>query len=304
MNLAQIIDVVRQQYINDVVEPYRYSNTYLVSLANLAEEEACHRSQLILEKTNATANDIATGYATSATSATITKLVDSGAVFSSTVLNKTVYNTTDDTFATVLAVDSTTKLSLSVDIMGAGENYIIGDSTKALTRVCVTSGVISYNLSDKITEIESCYLASVKTPLWRKTTGWLDKFYYKWRDAEGIPKYFYEDNNKIYLVPKPNGDLNDNTGKDTLILSVYRLPLTSLSLTLNNTPGIPSSYHLALTHGICMYLYGDKLGANAGNIIAYHEKEFEKVFGKPVSANIRQIRRILPPLITMANAKW
>tara|TARA_R100000742_G_C4278574_1_gene101602 strand:+ start:2331 stop:3887 length:1557 start_codon:yes stop_codon:yes gene_type:complete len=61
---------------------------------------------------------------TSAT--TSNKLVDSTQNFNSTVqVGSYVKNTTDNTTASVTAIDSDTTLSLSADIMASGENYII-----------------------------------------------------------------------------------------------------------------------------------------------------------------------------------
>ncbi len=304
MNLAQILDIARQQYLNDAVIPFRYNNTYLVSLANLAQDEACRRSHILFDTYNITADDVARGSCTSASSATISKLVDSGAGFDSTALNKTVYNLTDDTFATVTVVDSTTRLSLSADIMGLNDDYVVGDKTKAITRICVLSGTATYDLSDKVTDIEdNCYLASVKLPLLRKTQGWLDRYYYKWRDAEGTPKYYLLRKNKITLVPKPDDTINSNTGKDTLIMGAYRLPLTALSLSLNNSPEILEEYHMTLVNGICMYLFGEKQGQNAVNMATIHAQHFAQVFGFPTSAELEEIERILPPLMKLS-ARW
>lgn len=57
---------------------------------------------------------------------TSNKLVDSSQNFVTTVtVGMPVHNTTDDTYATVTAVDSNTVLSLSADIMTTGENYQI-----------------------------------------------------------------------------------------------------------------------------------------------------------------------------------
>lgn len=58
---------------------------------------------------------------------TASKLVDSGQNFATTVeANYTVWNTTDNTFALVTAVDDDTTLSLSADIMVSGEAYKVG----------------------------------------------------------------------------------------------------------------------------------------------------------------------------------
>ncbi|MBI2412468.1 MAG: hypothetical protein HYV24_04585 [Deltaproteobacteria bacterium] len=63
-----------------------------------------------------------------ATSTIANKLVDSGASFDSTYLNKTVYNKTDDTWAKVTTVVSTTQLTLDADIMASGESYDIANA--------------------------------------------------------------------------------------------------------------------------------------------------------------------------------
>lgn len=64
-----------------------------------------------------------------ATSTTANKLVDSGATFTSaTHLNKTLYNSTDDTWAKITAIDSTTQVSISDDIMASGEYYVISNA--------------------------------------------------------------------------------------------------------------------------------------------------------------------------------
>jgi len=63
--------------------------------------------------------------ASTTTSTTANKLVDSSASFVSTLVGKTVYNLTDGTEATINAVDSSTQLSISSDIMVSGEEYSI-----------------------------------------------------------------------------------------------------------------------------------------------------------------------------------
>ena len=63
-----------------------------------------------------------------ATSTVANKLVDSGGGFDSTYLNRTVYNSTDDTWAKVTNVDSATQLTLSADIMASGESYVIANA--------------------------------------------------------------------------------------------------------------------------------------------------------------------------------
>ena len=60
-----------------------------------------------------------------ATGTTANKLVDSAGAFTSNLQGYIVYNTTDNTAATVTGVDSATELSLSADIMASGETYVL-----------------------------------------------------------------------------------------------------------------------------------------------------------------------------------
>lgn len=72
-------------------------------------------------------------------STTADKLVQSGQNFLTTVaVGDVVHNTTDDSYASVTAVDSDTVLSLSDDIMVSGESFVIYRLTRALL---VTSGL-------------------------------------------------------------------------------------------------------------------------------------------------------------------
>lgn len=60
-----------------------------------------------------------------ATGTTANKLVDSAGGFTNNLIGYIVYNTTDNTAATVTGVDSATELSLSADIMASGEAYVL-----------------------------------------------------------------------------------------------------------------------------------------------------------------------------------
>lgn len=66
------------------------------------------------------------------TSASASKLVNANAAFTDALVDKTVYNSSDGTWAKVTAVDSPTQLSISADIMGTGEAYDIADALSDL----------------------------------------------------------------------------------------------------------------------------------------------------------------------------
>ena len=59
------------------------------------------------------------------TTTTTDKLVDTSEDFSNVQVGDIVYNTTDNTSATVVAVDSDTILEVSADIFTSSEDYII-----------------------------------------------------------------------------------------------------------------------------------------------------------------------------------
>jgi hypothetical protein len=66
--------------------------------------------------------------------ATTKKLVDSTQNFTTTInVGDSVHNTTDDTFALVMAIDSDTQLSLDRDIMASGETYSISGNGNTQT---------------------------------------------------------------------------------------------------------------------------------------------------------------------------
>ncbi|MBI1913042.1 MAG: hypothetical protein HYS21_13730 [Deltaproteobacteria bacterium] len=60
-----------------------------------------------------------------ATSTLANKLVDSSAGFTLSMLGKTIYNSTDDTWAKITSIDSATQAGLSANIMAVGETYTI-----------------------------------------------------------------------------------------------------------------------------------------------------------------------------------
>lgn len=88
-------------------------------------------------------------YSGSATSTTANKLVDSSKTFDGEVeVGYIVYNHTDNTIATVTAIDSDTTLSLSADIMASAETYsIYSKETKGCAIYIGVSGDISVEMS-------------------------------------------------------------------------------------------------------------------------------------------------------------
>ena len=286
MLTIEIEEVLRTQFLKDIIQPYLWSDIYLYQLLTQAEREACKRASLILDKTTQTSNNVASG---TATSTTVNKLVDTNATFTTVMVGLTVYNSTDNTWSVITAMDSTTILSLSADIMVSGESYVVGDTSKALTRICVEAGTSEYALSDKVIKVERCYLASrgKQYPLTQKLQ--------VNSNSVGTPIQYTEDKKLITLFPTPDATMNSGTGIDTLNLEVYRLPLTDLVGADGESPEIDDEYHFDLIHYVC-YLAYIKQDSETLDIskAQWHEAQFLAKFGNKLSADAETILRKMP----------
>ena len=304
MRVSDLLSTLREEFLDDNVEPYKWSDPYLLRLLTVAQEQAARRASLLYDTTHATAADVYTGASTATTAGA---LVDSAASFvSATAVGKTVYNLTDDTFTTISAFVSGTQLTLVDDIMASGDEYIIGDPDKALTRICLVSGTHTYPMSTKVFKIGPCSLASDGIPMLQKTEEWLDRNYYGWRTTVGTPRFYIEREGSIRVVPYPNDDINEGTGKDTMILGVYRYPLVDiLTSTSSASPEIPAQYHLGLLDHVCEIAFG-KQDADTYDAAkaSRHAGLFIQKFGPPVSALVEQNIRKVPGLFILEPPKW
>jgi hypothetical protein len=100
------------------------------------------------------------------TGSTTDKLVDTGADFSNVIVGDIVYNTTDNTIATVTVIDSTTILELSADIFTSPEVYIVFSAGPQVEqRIESSSGCLLYvGSSDATMDIAKAYVdVKVKT---------------------------------------------------------------------------------------------------------------------------------------------
>ena len=296
MTVNELVAITRSDYLYDTLSPYKWSDMYLATLFTQAEREAAKRLGGIADKTTQTSDNVATG---TATSTTTSKLVDTAAIFTSAMIGFTVYNSTDNTWATITALDSPTSVSLSANIMASGEVYAIGDASKALTRICVSSGVSAYTLSDKVIKIERCYLASLGKGYPLRQI--LEASY----ELSGTPSWYNEEKRLMTLIPTPDTALNSGTGKDTLNLEVYRLPLTDLSLTDSSEPEIDEEYHFPLIHYVCskafMKFDGQAVDTTESQ---WHEMEFTKVFGPPIGEDYMTKLRKMPTDFSLSSSNF
>lgn len=124
--------------------------------------------------------------------------------------------------------------------------FLIRDSSSAITSINISSGTATYSLDQSIFFIEEAKLASASRPLTKTTRALLNLKQNDWTTKE-TNEYFIDDTGKITLVGTPSSS-------DTLNLSVYRLPTTSLSGN-SDTPEIQERYHLGLLNWVLHRAY-------------------------------------------------
>ena len=94
------------------------------------------------------------------TAATTDKLVDVGADFSEVEIGDIVYNTTDNTSASVVAIDSSTILEVSADIFTSPEAYTIFlGGPNGSSRINSSDGCLLYvGSNDATMDVEKSYV--------------------------------------------------------------------------------------------------------------------------------------------------
>ncbi len=100
------------------------------------------------------------------TAATTDKLVDVGADFSNVNVGDIVYNTTDNTSASVVAIDSSTILEISADIFTSPEDYkIFLGGPNGSSRIDSSEGCLLYvGSNDATMDVAKSYVdVKVKT---------------------------------------------------------------------------------------------------------------------------------------------
>jgi hypothetical protein len=234
MLLTDQIKVLRNQYLDDVVEPYLWSDPQCVSYIIQAEHEACERA-----------------------------------------------------------------------------NLIVDESTPAVCQIPVQVGVIGYSLDPKVLLVKRVsYGTSAQHayPLTQTTRSRLDETHPGWGGRAGqVSAYICEDNGEITIVPPTRGMLVNGTygthgTAGTAFLQVSRYPLNRLSL--NSTAGTgaaglgitysetPFQYHVKMLSWAAhlAFLKNDSETFNLAKADKY-EKDFERDFGKPLSAKTKQFMR-------------
>lgn len=150
--------------------------------------------------------------------------------------------------------------------------------TPAVCLIDVVAGTASYALDPSILAITRANIGDIAlplTPVYKLDT--VQQLSDTLR-ATGTPRFFFELNNTINLIPTPDAD-------DTLRLKCYRYPLTPITDT-GSTLEVAPKHHQALIHYVCHQAYSLMDGELFDKDAA--EKElalFESRFGRSRTAN-------------------
>ena len=141
--------------------------------------------------------------------------------------------------------------------------------------IAVTNGVSVYPISPSVIFIESLQLSG--KPLTKTTRRELDLNVSKWAEEVGIPKYYFQDDTKITLYPKPDKAY-------TLKLEGSRRPTASMET--------PSQYHDDLSHWCLFRFFSiNNNGMTDVNKAIMYSGQFDKSFGHKRTALFDTVNR-------------
>ena len=191
-------------------------------------------------------------------------------------------------------------------------NLIIDESTPSICQIPIQVGIIGYSLSDKVLLVRRCSFgtsADHAYPLEQQTRSRLDQTHPGWGKRPGQPMaYICEDNGEITIVPPAigtygtSGALSTSGTAGTAFLQVSRYPINDLALKSTagsgtagygiTYPEVPNQYHVKMLSWAAhlAFLKNDSETFNLAKAEKY-EKDFERDFGKPISAKVKQFLR-------------
>lgn len=269
MNVSDIIKHIRE-ITRDIAAPYLVQDSEIITYLNEAIVRAC-RSAYFLTATDNTIGE-------TKSTASLEVMGTSGAVSSITVngieiLNTTINYTTSAQITAQLianAINSNSSYIATVNSSvvnltspaGIGQDnnnlfpVITGNliiiptafigGVNGICKISVKSGISDYSYSDKIIKINKYVLQSngrMLIPVDHRNLHW------NWRLQKGNPNNIVvgENFNKFSLDRQP-------LKNDTINLSVVYLPLTETTR-MNDTPPIPSNWHIHLCDYILYKIY-------------------------------------------------
>lgn len=289
MTLDDIILSTRDR-LDDLSEPYRWSDAILLEYANEAEREACRRAHLIIDKeTDSICRiPVVAGNSIYSLSSKIIKI--RACYLGPYVRGELSWNSTSSSL-----IDASNRF-VTAGFEDTDQFTVMGFPTIGnnglFSATSVAAGSIAVNETGMVTETGTdIVVEGVKKEL-RKMTGYeLDSDYSGWRIQAGEPVAFIqEEDGEIRLVNVP---VNPNT----LHLTVSRFPLEDMSLSTRTSvgPEIPTEYHGDIVDWMC-HLAHLKDDADSSDIkkAQYYESRFTSKFGSRSSARAEQFKKHYP----------
>ena len=294
MTLGEIIGVEggARSRLDDIKEPYLWSDLELITYANQAEKEACRRADLITEKTDPTycrlvivpeIND----YTLQSKVIRVLKAFRGPSVIGA---NRFAWNgitrTLTDSSSGFLSAGFVAGDGITVQgFATSGNNGYFGISS-------VVAGSVVVGETGQTTEAVGTNVVSIKGPGYevvKTTRSEMDSYFKTWNQKRGDPRsYISEIEGELTLLPIP-------ILASTLTMIVSRFPISDMSDLNADSPEIPEKYHFDLIDWICHLAFlkrdADTFNQEAAN---FYDAAFSRTFGPRPSAWTEKDRKTKP----------
>jgi hypothetical protein len=287
MTLGDLHDRFRAK-IQDKTEPYQFSESDVTGFFNDAEQEACDRAHLIIDKTTDAYCRLALS-AYAPTYALNAKVIQVREVYLGASVKGTTFSWTAST--RTLADSGSGFLTAGFE---AGQTILVTGFTTAannglFTIESVVAGSIVVAETTMSNEIagDTVTIKAPQVPLTKKSRTELDALYGDWQHMYGDPEHFIEEENgEITFVPMPNE-------ANTIQMVVSRRPKEDMDDLVLDSPEINEQYHKDLVIWALKEAHesNDTDFFNLQKAKAF-EDQFTKKFGPAPSARMKQARRI------------
>jgi hypothetical protein len=283
MTISQILTQLRNRL--DDTNSSLWSDAELIDdYLNSSIDEFCERCFLLEETGSSISVTGSSDISFALTGKKITKtsggFLTAGFYVGNTItISGTILNNGNKTIVTV----SDTEIVVSEVLVNESNTSAVISVNTSNTRISIVKDTHSYSINESIIRINRAKLSSQDAPLdiiRNNSLDYMDYNHSGWEsETSNTPSILLINGvgtNKVRLYPTPDAD-------DTLYLSIYRYPISSLVSTATTTsPEIPSKYHNKLFNRVCWKAYmkqdADAFDAKqADKFLALSERDIEEI---------------------------
>jgi len=242
-----------RRLLDDLRDPYLWSDDELTDYANDSIEELCERVFVIEDSTTSITTTQSLVYGNAAATITGTGFIAGGwegvdtVTVSGTALNDGTYTIVSVTNTVITTATNMVSETISSTLTAA----------QSITIIPIVIGTSTYDIDDRIVRIKRAKLNSDTTALTiirENCTDYMDWTYSDWENAAN------GDTSVMLLDGFGTGKFRmyvPSSVTDTLYLSVYRRPLVRMSYEDGSTesPEIPAEMHRKLDNGVLSKAY-------------------------------------------------